>query len=422
MDHSTRRLCAVLLSFAFAHASFSQVTAIRAGAVLDPDTATLVRNQTVLVEGNKIRAIGPNLQVPPGAKVIDLSRQTLLPGLMDAHTHLAASLDPKWDLGNIWTMTIQRRGGYRAILAAQFAREMLEAGFTTVRDVGNSGDYLDMDLEKAIRFGKVPGPTIIAAGRIISPFGGQFNATEADDNMVYQPEYAFADSREEMRKAIRENAYRGAKVIKIVVDGTRYQYDADDIRFIVAESARAGLKVAAHVQTETGARAAIQARVASIEHGWVMTDEDFALAKRSGVVLVSTDFTVEGLLANGLPEERARELHARRVERLRRAYKAGVVIVFGTDIMNDGQKSRGAQALEYLDSFTEAGVPPAEILRAMTTSAARLLGVENERGSIKPGMAADMIAVEGNPLDSIQVLKQASFVMREGVIYRGGSQ
>jgi imidazolonepropionase-like amidohydrolase len=418
MRRWTDYLYPAMLLFACS-ASCAEVTAIRAGAVVDPDTATVLTNQTILVEDGKIKAIGRDVVVPPNATVVDLSTQTVLPGLMDAHTHLLAAIDPKWDLGDTWIMTLQRRQGYRAILGARHAKEVLEAGFTTVRDVGNSGDYLDMDLEKTIRFGIVPGPTIIPAGRIIAPFGGQFWDTPADGNLLNNPEYYFADSQDEMRKAVRENIYWGAKVIKIVVDGQRYQYSADDIRFIVNEAARAGLKVAAHVQTEKGAHAAIEAKVASIEHAWNIADEDLALAKKNGVVLVSTDFTVFQLLANGFERENAERIHARRVERLQRAYKAGVTIVFGTDIMNSlGRPSRGVQALEYIDSFVEAGLPAPDILRSMTTHAARLLDVQKERGSLAAGMAADLIAVPGNPLTDINTLKSVSFVMRNGITYR----
>ncbi|HEY5253697.1 MAG TPA: amidohydrolase family protein [Acidobacteriaceae bacterium] len=392
--------------------------AIKAGAIVDPASATIARNQMILVEDGKIKAIGNNLTPPAGATIIDLSAQTVLPGLIDAHTHLLASIDPKWDLGDTWIMTLQRRAGYRAILGAQHAKEMLDAGFTAVRDVGNSGEYLDMDLEKAIRFKFIPGPTIIPAGRIIAPFGGQFWDTPADPKLLNNPEYYFADSQDEMRKAVRENLYWGAKVIKIVVDGQRYQYSADDIRFIVAEAARAHVKVAAHVQTETGARAAIEAKVASIEHGWVLTDEDLALAKKNGVVLVSTDFTVKQLRANGFDEDDSQRIHAARVERLRRAYKAGVTIVFGTDIMNNLRESRGAQSLEYLSSFIEAGVPPADILRAITTNAARLLDIDKERGPLKVGLAADLVAVPGDPLEDITILQRVSFVMKDGVVIR----
>jgi imidazolonepropionase-like amidohydrolase len=203
-----------------------------------------------------------------------------------------------------------------------------------------------------------------------------------------------------------------------VVDGQRYQYSADDIRFIVAEAARAHVKVAAHAQTEAGARAAIEAKVASIEHGWVLTDEDLALAKKNAVVLVSTDFTVKQLRANGFDEQDAQRIHAARVERLRRAYRAGVTIVFGTDIMNNLRESRGAQSLEYLSSFVEAGVPPADILRAITTNAARLLDIDKERGPLKAGLAADLVAVPENPLEDITTLQRISFVMKDGVVVR----
>lgn len=418
----TVALCRLLIAiacFSTSAIAHAEVTAIFAGSIIDPETATAANNQTVLVENGKIKAIGKDLQVPADAAKIDLSNFTVLPGLIDAHTHLLAAIDPKWDLGDTWIMALQRRPGYRAILGARNAKAVLEAGFTTVRDLGNSGAYLDMDLEKAIRFGAVPGPTIIPAGRIIAPFGGQFWDTPADPKLLENPEYYFADSRDEIRKAIRENIYWGAQVIKIVVDGQRYQYTADDIRFIVEEAGRAGLKVAAHVQTAQGAHAAIEAKVASVEHAWNVSDADLALAKVNGVALVSTDFTVFQLTANGFDKPAAARIHAQRVARLRRAYKAGVTLVFGTDIMNGlGQPTRGTQALEYIDSFVEAGVPAPTILRAMTINAAALLGVDRERGSLAPGMAADLIAVTGNPLQDIGALKSVSFVMRNGAVYR----
>jgi imidazolonepropionase-like amidohydrolase len=410
-------LSSLVLSLACSIA-VADVIAIRAGAVVDPDSATSAANQIILVENGKIKAIGGSVSVPPGATTVDLSSQTVIPGLIDAHTHLFASIDAKWDLADPWIMVLQRRPGYRAILGAQHAKEMLDSGFTTVRDVGNSGEYLDMDLEKAIRFKWVTGPTIIAAGRIIAPFGGQFWDTPTDPKLLINPEFYFADSHDEMRKAVRENLYWGAKVIKIVVDDQRYRYSVDDIRFIVAEAAAAHVKVAAHVTTEEGATAAIEARVASIEHGWKLTDEDLALAKKNGVVLVSTDFTVKQLESDGWSEEDSKGIHAARVERLRRAYKAGVTIVFGTDIMSDVRESRGAQSLEYISSFVEAGVPPADILRAITSNAARLLDIDKERGPLKAGLAADMVAVPNNPLEDITTLQRVVFVMKDGVIIR----
>ena len=146
-----------------------QVTAVIAGTVIHPETGKEEANQTILIEAGKIKAIGRDLEIPKDAVRVDLSREAVLPGLIDAHTHLLATVDAKWDLGDFWIMALQRRAGWRAIQGAQHAREMLESGFTTVRDVGNAGDYLDADLEKAIRFGVVPGPTMVFAGRIIAP-------------------------------------------------------------------------------------------------------------------------------------------------------------------------------------------------------------------------------------------------------------
>ena len=396
-----------------------QVTVITAGTLINPETGTQENNQTILIEAGKIKAIGQDLEVPGNATRIDLSHEAVFPGLIDAHTHLLANVDAKWDLGDFWIMALQRRPGWRAIQGAQHAKEMLEAGFTTVRDVGNSGDHLDTDLEKAIRFGVVPGPTMVFSGRIIAPFGGQFWDTPSDPKLLDNPEYLFADSHDEMRKAVRENIYWGARVIKIVVDGKRYAYSADDIRFIVDEAANAGVKVAAHVQTERGARAAIEAGVASIEHGWVLTDEDLALAKKKHVVLVSTDFTITELIADGMEPDAAKTTHDRYVARLKRASEAGVDIVFGTDVMADVKgKTRGQLAMEYIDSFQEADVPAIEILRAMTTRASALLGIEKQRGAIRVGMAADLVATPINPLQDVNGLKSINFVMKDGQVWR----
>src|ERR1017187_1665820 len=393
----------------------SQITAITAGTLIDPETGTERTKQIILIEAGKFKAIGSDLQIPSDAERIDLSQETVLPGLFDAHTHLLATVDARWDLGDFWIMALQRRAGWRAIQGARPAKEMLESGFTTVRDLGNSGDHLDTDLDKAIRFGLAPGPTMVFSGRIVAPFGGQFWDTPADPRLLDNPEYRFADSRDEMQKAVRENIYWGAGVIKIVADGQRYAYSADDIKFIVAEAARAGVKVAAHVQTERGARAAIEAGVASIEHGWVLSDEDLALAKTKGVVLVSTDFTVAALLASGMEPDAARRTHERYVARLRRAWAAGLDVVFGTDVMSDAKgRTRGELAIEYIDSFREAGIGPSDILRAMTTRAAALLGVEKERGAIRAGMAADLVATPVNPLHEIDGLKRINFVIKDG--------
>lgn len=397
----------------------AQVTAIRAGRIVDPASNTIATKQVILVEDGRIKAVGSDIEIPTNATIIDLSNATVLPGLVDAHTHLCANVDPKWDLGDFWIYAMQRRNGFRAILGAANAKEMLDAGFTTVRDLGNAGDYADMDLSKAIQFGIVPGPTIISAGRIIAPFGGQFWDFPADRKTIENPEYYFADSHDELRKAIRENIYFGAKVIKVVVDSQKYIYSADDLKFVVAEAAAAGLKVAAHAQTERGARNAIEAGVASVEHAWTVTDEDLALAKKNGVTIVTTDFTIRMLEANGMTEADAMRTHRRYVERLRRVHAAGVPIAFGTDIMvNVKGTTRGELALEYIDSFLEAGISANDILAAMTANAYKLLGVDGTRGTIKAGQAADLIAVPGDPLKDIQVLKSVTLVMKNGVLIK----
>ncbi|MBX7219176.1 MAG: amidohydrolase family protein [Blastocatellia bacterium] len=396
----------------------AQITAVKAGKLVDPETGTVTVNQIILIEKQKITEVGPNLTIPKDAKVIDLSGSVVLPGLMDAHTHLCTVAPSDRLDGDFWVTAVLDQDSFRAIQGVAHAREMLEAGFTTVRDVGNSGKYVDVSLRRAISEGLVPGPTIICAGRIIAPFGGQFSL-KVDKPLLDNPEYFFADTPDELRKAIRENIFYGSQVIKLVVDGQKYMYSTEDLKFIVAEAARAGVKVAAHCQTKQGGHNAAEAGVASIEHGWFLDDEDFALMKKNNVTLVGTDFTEKVLRGFGWDEANAKRIHGRRVDRLKRAYQAGVTIAFGADVMvrMEGE-TLGTLTIGYVDSFVEAGVPPKDILKAMTTNAARLLGVEKERGWVKAGQFADLIAVPENPLDNIQTLKKVSFVMKNGKVVK----
>lgn len=399
-----------------AGAGRAQVTAIKAGKVVDPDSGTTASNQIIIVEGAKIKAVGAGLRIPAGATVIDLSRFTVLPGLFDAHTHMCQTTSP--DNRDLFTTDIQQTGSYRAILGVVNARAMLESGFTTIRDVGNSGNYVDTSLRKAIEEGLVPGPTIINAGRIIAPFGGQYHL-QPERRELGQPEYFFADTRDELRKAIRENIHFGAQVIKIVVDDQSYLYSVEDIKFIVAEAGSAGRRVAAHCMTEQGARNAAEGGVASIEHGFQMSDEALQIAKRNNVVLVGTDFTEQAAEYLGLPPPIAKKFHEIFIDRLKRAYKFGVTMAYGTDtFFAVAGQTRGTLAISFIDSFIEAGVPPKETLRIMTTNAARLLGVDKQRGAIKAGQAADIIATPENPLDNLLTLKQVSFVMKDGKIVK----
>jgi imidazolonepropionase-like amidohydrolase len=389
--------------------SSSQSVAIKAGKLLDPETGKTTANQVILVEGNRIKEIGANVAIPAEAKIIDLSKATVLPGLFDAHSHLCMTVIPKRDHGNYYFTTLLDSTGYRAIEGVANGMAMLQSGFTTVRDVGNAGNYADTDLRRAIEAGWVQGPTIVNAGIIIAPYGGQFHLQPEKKDLA-TPEYLFADTRDEMRKAIRQNIHFGAKVIKIVVDDQDYIYSTEDIRFMIAEAHAAGVKLAAHCWTHAGAHNAAEAGVDSIEHGFRMTDEDLQLAKKNNVTLVGTEFT-EKLTGT--------EEHKIWVDRLKRAHKIGVNMAFGTDVIDAlPGETRGTLAVDYIQSWMEAGVPAADTLRAMTVNAARLLGVDKERGFLKPGMAADIIATPENPIEDIRTLKRVSFVMKEGAVIK----
>jgi imidazolonepropionase-like amidohydrolase len=389
--------------------SNSGIVAIKAGKLLDPETGKTTANQVILVEGNRIKEIGGNVSVPAEAKIIDLSRATVLPGLFDAHTHLCMTVIPGRDHGNYYFTTLLDTTGYRAIEGVANGMAMLQSGFTTVRDIGNAGNYADTDLRHAVEAGWVQGPTIVNAGIIIAPYGGQFHLQPEKKDLA-TPEYLFADTRDEMRKAIRQNIHFGSKVIKIVVDDQDYIYSTEDIRFMIAEAHAAGVKLAAHCWTHAGAHNAAEAGVDSIEHGFRMTDEDLQLAKKNNVTLVGTEFTEKLTGA---------EQHRIWVDRLKRAHKIGVNMAFGTDVIDAlPGETRGTLAVDYIQSWIEAGVPAADTLRAMTVNAARLLGVDKERGFLKPGMAADIIATPENPAENIQTLKKVSFVMKDGMIIK----
>ncbi len=387
----------------------SQLIAIKAGKVVDPETGKTAANQVIVVEGKKIKKIGGNVAIPADSKIIDLSKATVLPGLFDAHTHLCLTVIPSRDHGNYYLTTLLDTNGYRAIEGVANGMAMLQSGFTTVRDIGNAGNYADTDLRHAIEAGWVQGPTVVNAGIIIAPYGGQFHLQPEKKDLA-TPEYLFADTRDEMRKAIRQNLHFGAKFIKIVVDDQRYIYSVEDIQFMVEEAHAAGVKLAAHCWTHAGAHNAAEAGVDSIEHGYKMTDEDLQLAKKNKVTLVGTEFTEKMSDA---------EDHKIWVDRLKRAYKIGVSMAFGTDVdVAMPGETRGTLAIDYIQSWVDAGVPAADTLRAMTANAARLLGVDNERGFLKPGMAADIIATPENPEENIQTLRKVSFVMKDGAIIK----
>jgi imidazolonepropionase-like amidohydrolase len=417
-----RLLCfAVLVMLSAAvvaqNAQAQRTIAIRAGLLVDPEQGTATRNQVIVVQDTKILAVGANVAIPPDATVIDLSQSTVLPGLFDSHTHLCMDVNVKRDAGSYFLTTLRDPDTFRAVQGVANARSMLEAGFTSVRDVGNEGNYACTSVRAAIESGLIPGPTMITAGRIIAPYGGQFQL-QPDKPQLAEPEYFFADSRDEMQKAVRQNAHFGATVIKIVVDDQRYIYSEDDVRFIVQEAARAGLKVAAHVWTEAGAHNAAAAGVASLEHLNGIADADLEVAKQHGVTAVFTPFPMPAL-RQIRDDKIAREEHAQQLSRLRSAHRVGIPIAFGTDAITElPAMSRGETAAQWVDSYIEAGLSPKEIVKAMIPTAAKLFGVDKERGAIRPQLAADIIATTGNPLEDITVLKRVSFVMKNGRVVK----
>ncbi len=396
----------------------AQTIAIRAGHLIDPATGKVADNQIILVRDTKIVAVGSQVAAPKEAEVIDLSHSWVLPGLMDAHTHLTLNMPP---IGlTAWEYTVAREtSAHRALLGVRNARLVLEAGFTVIRDVGNSANYADTDLRRAIEKGWFPGPTVVNCGKIIAPFGGQFRVFSPEQGRFWQYEYIDADTPEEVRRGVRQNVYYGATAIKLVSENYPY-FSEEDVRAAVEEARHAGLTVAVHAYGGEAARNAILAGADSIEHGFELSDELLALMKQKGTVLVGTDFPLAHLEALGpIGRQTPKELSEKIIDRLRRAYRAGVKVAFGTDTVADlPGKTRADMMLDYLGVWMAAGVPPAEILKAMTTNAAELFRLQKERGAIAPGLAADIIAVPENPLEDIQALHKVNFVMKDGAVIR----
>jgi imidazolonepropionase-like amidohydrolase len=392
------------------------ITAIRAGRLFDPEAGRMLTNQVIVIEGTRIRDVGPSVAIPAGAQVIDLSNMTVMPGLVEAHNHLALTYKPVPENNVYYYTYVQESTALRAIQAASNGIQMLASGFTIVRDMGNNANYADTALRQAIEQGWIPGPTIINSGIIIGGMGGQFFPTPEmakDHNIVY-PEYLDADTPDEIVKAIRQNILFGAKVIKICVDCKPYGYTADEIRLVIREAAKAGLKVEGHVQTQNGARNAIEAGIWSIAHSGALTDEFHKLMAQKGIWRAGTE-TPTGLAGHPVSEE----AYKRTVAGLKNAYDNKVPLTFSTDAdyWVEG-KTRGELVMEFVRVWKDAGIPNVDTLRAMTINGYKVSETEKTRGPIRAGYFADLIAMTGNPLENLDALKSVQFVMKDGQVFK----
>jgi imidazolonepropionase-like amidohydrolase len=408
--------------------------AIRAGTLIDGTGAAPVRNAVIVVQGDRITAVGSNVQIPAGASVIDLSGATVLPGFIDAHVHLVGHIigDGDWQHAGLTEMPSQL-----ALLGAAHAQQTLEAGFTTVRVVG-SGSFGDVALRNAINAGWIPGPRIVAAGISFGIRGGHCDGTNGLQPWALGKEAGLeagvADGVEEGRNAVRYAVKYGADVIKICATGGVLsltdsvgvqQYTEEEMRAIVEAAAQLDRRVAAHAHGSAGIKAAVRAGVASIEHGSILDAEAVALMKQRGTYLVPTllaGFTVESLATAGrLPPPiaaKALAIAPRMHNSFKLAVDGGVKIALGTDA---GVMRHGSNAREFA-LMVRYGMTPMQAIVAGTASGATLLGLERDVGVIAVGKRADIVAVLGNPLQDIQVLQQVSFVMKDGTVFKRDGQ
>ncbi len=394
----------------------AQVTALRIGHLVDPETGTVAANQVVVIEAGRFTAVGGDVAIPAGAEVIDLSQYYVSPGLVDAHNHLALTYKEEPEHNSYYLTSVLDSTAIRAIQAVSNGITMLSAGFTIERDLGNNANYADTALRVAIEQGWVPGPTIINSGIIIGGFGGQFAPAPEREMLIY-PEYLNADTPDEIVKAVRRNILYGAKIIKICVDCKPYGYTVDEMKLFVAEAAKAGQRVAGHVQTHAGAMRAIEAGIWSIEHSGALDDETHKLMAQKGIWRVGTETPLTDYHTTNSAQAQAR--FKRQEDGLKNAYANHVKMAFSTDAdYYIPGMTRGQVVIDFLKSWKGAGIPPAEILKIMTTNGYRVCETYDKRGPIKAGRSADLIAVRGNPLEDIDTLRDVRFVMKDGMFFK----
>lgn len=393
---------------------------IRAGRILDVVGGKYLVDQGILTDRDKIKEVGPWEQVrghaPKEAAIIDLSQATVLPGLIDCHSHMFVSMPDHMSGGEALTSAVSLMSPeFRTLLGAMHAREYLEAGVTSVRVVGHSGIQGDIALRDAIKAGLVPGPRIQAAGRKLTPPGGQATYLQpALAKQILEQEYITVSGPDEARKAVRENLAIGADMVKLSIDDGagafwKFRYlPPEDVKAATEDAHRLHMKVAAHAVEQVAIQTAIDAGVDSIEHAFLASDEQLKQMKDKGIFLVATDIPDNG----GSPESK---------DRLQRALKLGLSkIAIGSDLWFPPAMGRsyGEAALDDLKALHDEGMANLEIIRAGTVNGAELLGWSDQVGQVSPGQFADLIAVSADPLQDIAALQHVEFVMKGATIVK----
>ncbi|HEY4284764.1 MAG TPA: amidohydrolase family protein [Chthoniobacterales bacterium] len=413
-----------------------RVIALKAARLFDGKSKTLASNGVVLVQGDKIVDAGSNLPIPNDAQVIDLGDATLSPGFMDAHTHL--TFDYSGDYNKTRLAGVSQNVSEHAIRATLFARATVEAGFTTVRDLGsgfvNSTEFVDVALRNSIRQGVVVGPRMLVATKGVGATGGHFDSTNGYRDMLFGQEpdfhWGIGDGPDAIRHVVRFEVKNGADVIKAAVSGGVLsladevdvpQFTPDEMKALVDESHRLRKKVAVHCHGDQAAKEAIAAGVDSIEHGSFMKPDTLALMKSKGTYLTPTLLATEWIIPKldqypPAVQAKAKAAAAARSDMFRNALKAGVKISFGTDA---AVYPHGQNAKEF-KLMVDLGMAPIDALISATSADADLLGISQKVGTLEKGKLADVVAIPGDPIADITATERVSFVMKDGKIIRNG--